>query len=137
MKITDHGEWAIYTPDSPPEGMPPNALYARRASDGRDWYQYVSDGGSFRPGTLKVLAGWSTAYEGYVVSSAVRDATTLFPSRHRLLEFDYDGADPQKELALNIIDPKTGAVRPPPAPTSSGLDEIVRRLEALENRDKP
>ena len=52
MNIIDHGIWHVYTPDKLPEGRPrPNAMFARRAGDGVDWYDYVNSGKTTSPET--------------------------------------------------------------------------------------
>lgn len=54
-----HGDWERYTPDPLPEGWPEWASYARRVSDGVDWYQWTREhwnvqNGADTTGTMKV-----------------------------------------------------------------------------------
>lgn len=54
-----HGDWERYTPVPLPEGWPEWASYARRVSDGVDWYQWTREhwnvqNGADTTGTMKV-----------------------------------------------------------------------------------
>jgi hypothetical protein len=103
-QITDHGKWTLYQPDIRPEHAPPSALFARRESDGVDWYEYSRDSSNFSPDTVKFtdLAG---QHNGFIINAATFDVTTLFPAGQRLLEIiDYHGGDPQTELGERFFD---------------------------------
>ena len=49
MNTIDHGDWHVYTPTTLPERAPEHALFARRDSDGVDWYDYVHDPAQLHP----------------------------------------------------------------------------------------
>ena len=105
MNIIDHGKWVAYTPANIPVGAPPNTLFAKRESDGVDWYTYVRN---FSADTVKFMAAQRDYASGYVVGPAVRDATMLFPAGHIVGEIvDYVGGDPQEEFRNKLFDPKT------------------------------
>ena len=53
MSIIDHGTWVAYRPAKHPEGAPGNAIFARRESDGLDWYEYCR-AEHFKKGSLKL-----------------------------------------------------------------------------------
>ena len=54
MAVIEHGDWQLYTPSPFPESMPVGALFARRVSDGADWYDYVKAGSNFQANTIKM-----------------------------------------------------------------------------------
>jgi hypothetical protein len=128
-QIVDHGRWALYQPDTLPEQAPSGALFARRESDGVDWYDYVRSGVNFGPDTVKFTALWQDIHNGYVVGAATRDVTRLFPAEQLVREIiDYHGGDPQAELGNRLYDPDTHRLRAPPILPPPDLD--FRRLEA-------
>jgi hypothetical protein len=136
-QIVDHGKWVLYQPDRLPEYAPPNTLFARRESDGVDWYEYVKAGANFDPGTVKFTAWWQDTYNGYVVGAATRDPTRLFPADMLVREIiDYRGGDPQAELGNKLYDLDTHKLRalPPPPPPDLSFDELVARVAAIEAR---
>lgn len=150
MSIIDHGNWVRYKPEKPPKDAPGNAMFARRESDGMDWYDYVAPGTTnFAVGTVKFAAMWRDNVGAYVVGPAVYDASAIFPADHIVGEIDdYVGDDPQTDIGNMIYDPATGDFRsqpppppPPPLPPSptetkilNALDAIVARLEKLEKK---
>lgn len=147
MNIIDHGNWIAYQPTAreTPEGAPPNAMFARRESDGVDWYQYVSKPESFGANTVKFAAIYRAEnINGYVVGPATYVADRIFPAGHIVAEItDYSGADPQADLGNKVYDPATGAFSEqppvPPGPFDSGklmaaLESITTRLDKLEQR---
>jgi hypothetical protein len=135
-QIVDHGTWMRYQPNKLPPLMPPNTLFARRESDGMDWYDYVRDENSFNADTVKFTALWQDAHGGYVVSAATRDPTMLFPAGALLREIiDYHGGnDLQLELGNKLYHPDTQTLHalppPPPAFDFQGLEARVAAIEA-------
>ena len=78
MNIIDQGEWVLYQPvDYPVKDLLPNTMFARRETDGADWYQfrdaYIGKTDSVWMTLLKGGAGW-------IVLMTTRDITLLFPS---------------------------------------------------------
>jgi len=141
--MKNHGEWEAYQPEAVPEDKPSGALFARRKSDGVDWYDYVKNE-PFGKNTVKLTARWIEPLKSYLVGAAVRDGARLFPPGYIVVEFDSDNADPQKEFGGRLYDAKKGTFgdRPkpeiPPTETETKilfrLDDIIQRLEALEGR---
>jgi len=136
-QIIDHGKWVCYQPDKLPPGMPPNTLFARRVSDGVDWYDYSRDAKSFISDTVKFTALWQDIPGGYIISAATRDPTRLFPAGALLREIiDYHGSDDlHLELNNKLYNPDTHTLhnRPPPPPPFDfkGLEARVAAIEAL------
>lgn len=107
-QIVDHGKWTLYRPDRLPEDAPPHAMFARRESDGVDWYVYSRDAANFSPDTVKFTVLWQDIYNGFVIGAATRDVSQLFPAGQRLGEIiDYHGGEPQTELEQRLYDPDT------------------------------
>ena len=135
-QIIDHGKWERYQPDKIPQGMPPNVLFARRISDGVDWYDYSRDSKNFSPDTVKFTALWQDVHNGYTIDAATRDPTRLFPAGALLREIvDYHGgSDPQLELGARLYDPDSNKLRDRPTPQPAfdflGLEARVAALEA-------
>lgn len=133
MNIKNHGQWSLYRPDPLPEHAPPNALFARRASDGKDWYKYLREEGSFTEGSIIL-----TVYQGDIVGTATRDPTAIFPGHDaRVLEIiGVEGiADPLKEFGNKLYDEVTGEFHEPPPPQrvqGPSVEELLKRIEALE-----
>jgi hypothetical protein len=134
MSIIDHGAWERYTPTVLPEGAPANAMFARRASDGEDWYDYVNDGENFGAETVKFAAMWQEPANGYVVGPAVWDPTAMFPAGHLIGEItDYRGTDPQTDFGGKIYDPEAKTLTDPPAPAPvETIEQKVARLVKAE-----
>lgn len=143
MNIIEHGNWLPYKPTEPPKNAPVNALFAKRESDGVDWYEYVNDGKKFGADTVKLAAVYRDYAQGYVVGPAVYDATLIFPPDHVVLEItDYTGSDPQKDFGNMVIDPATGALSLIPMPAKQPrqkelevlilVTELMKRIEKLE-----
>jgi hypothetical protein len=106
IKIIHHGAWVQYTPDKPIEGVPENAsiAFAKRESDGVDWYQFIRTEGSFAEGSVLATAMWQDFYNEFVVGPAVYDAQRLFPANQILLEITgYTGDNPQRDLGDKIL----------------------------------
>ena len=91
-QIVDHGKWVLYQPDTLPEHAPLSALFARRESDGVDWYVYSRDSKNFSPDTVKFTVMWQDTHNGFIIGAATRDPTRLFPAGQLLREIiDYHG----------------------------------------------
>ena len=143
MNIIDHGKWLPYVPDTIPQGLPANILWARREGDGVDWYDYSRDKNSFSEGSLVFIAHEQPSVSGLVIGAAVRDVSLLFPANAVVAEItDYVGADPQGELGRKIFDrqgktigewPKHPQQRKHPFELVYELEE---RVAALEKRIK-
>jgi hypothetical protein len=134
MTTIDHGLWNAYTPATTPAGAPPNALFARRASDGVDWYDYVNDGSNFTPAYVKIAALYRDASGQYIVGPAVYDPTAMFPQGCIVHEVtDYTGSDPQADLGNKAFDPATGVFTDPIIPAAEP-GSVAARLAALEAR---
>jgi hypothetical protein len=133
-QIIDHGKWVPYVPSEPPPYAPPGALFARRESDGVDWYDYVKAGSNFSVDGVKFTAWWQDAYNGFTVGAATRDPTRLFPAGMLVREIiDYRGGDPQTELGSKLYDPDTHKLRALPVlQLKDPLQSILERLAAIE-----
>jgi hypothetical protein len=131
MDIRDHGAWQIYKPHTLPKDAPPHTMFAQRGGDGVDWYDYVNCGENFAEDSVVM-----TLVDG-AVAAATADPTMLFPGgatvlevRHMLLN------DPQKVFGNKLYDAAKKDFRdppPPPAPPPP-IDELLKRLEALESK---
>ncbi|WP_375408508.1 hypothetical protein [uncultured Methylobacterium sp.] len=86
--VLDHGLWELYRPEVVPDGYPEGAAFARRVSDGQDWYGYVyGEVGSFTDEGVK-----ATVSPDGRVQAIYRNASCLFPAGHQLIEIL--GVDP-------------------------------------------
>ena len=134
MNTIDHGSWIAYTPASLPQGVPANALFARREGDGVDWYDYVNAGSNFTAGHVVVAASFRERSGQYVTGPATYDPTAMFPANCIVHEVtDYAGSDPQTDLGNKAFDPATGEFTEPIIPPQeSPLRELRERIEALE-----
>jgi hypothetical protein len=161
MAVVDHGFWVRYIPskEEVPFGIPRNAAFIRRESDGQDWYEYVNRGVEdthsyykdqthpFEPGSVKcvveVKSGRSKEAESPILRCAAVDATRLHPQDCQLIELT-DIKRPQDEEALimefanRVIDLKTGKVGevwiPPPLPTPPMDERVADALEMILQR---
>jgi len=134
MLHIDHGSWVAYKPTQIPEHAPAGALFARRESDGVDWYDYVNSGENFDERNVKFMALWQDSFGSYVVGPAVYDPTMLFPAGQIVVEVDgYTGIDPQKDFGGKLYDPETHTLTdPPPPPEVESIEDRVARLVAVE-----
>lgn len=108
MTDINHGHWMMYQPASPPPNVPLQTIFARRNSDGVDWYDYVHSGSNFDPASVKMTL------RDNVVYAAATDVTLLFPEDMDILEvFDAQTSDPQQEFGRRIYDPATGTFSDP------------------------
>lgn len=140
MNTIDHGKWVAYKPAILPPGAPENALFARRESDGVDWYDYVNSGTNFQSGNVVLAALYREASGQYVTGPATRDHTALFPAGCIVHEVtDYTGSDPQGDLGTKAFDPATGEFTDPIIPPSQRdavLEDMVKRIAALEAKQR-
>ena len=161
MTHIQHGKWVQYTPEALPANAPAATMFARREGDNVDWYGYVNphldtatgkpketpDARRFAADSVKFAAIMTTLTDGreaYVVGAAVYDENMIWPANKIVVEIPgYSGGDPQEELRNKIYDPATETfsdLPPPPqmreseAKILSALDDIARRLAALENK---
>jgi hypothetical protein len=130
MDIRDHGAWTRYTPAQRPKDAPANTLFARRASDGVDWYDYVNAGEHFAKDSIKL-----TVVDG-VVGAATTDPTALFPGRATVLEIrGVSEPDPQAAFGRKVYDAASKAFRdPPPQDFPNPIADLLKRIEALEGK---
>ena len=130
MAVIEHGDWQLYTPSPFPESMPVGALFARRVSDGADWYDYVKAGSNFQANTIKMTVAQT------LVCAATTDPAMLFPANGSVLEVtDVPLTDPQGDWGRRTYDAatQTFSAEPvaPPDP-SAEMDKLLARLAALE-----
>ena len=129
-QIIDHGKWVLYQPDRLPEYAPLTALFARRESDGVDWYDYVRNGKNFFADTVK----FTVLCQNLTVGAATRDATRLFPAGALVRELtEFHGRDPQAELEkIKRYDPDSNTLHDwkPMALPVSDLEARVMAIEA-------
>ncbi len=127
MNIINHGMWARYVPESPPEGFPENTMFCRRDTDAIDWYEFMK-GSPFQDGSVKMTV------LGDIVQAATFDASWLFPQSCTLLEVaGYEGGDPQADFGAKRYDPDTGAFSDPPpvVPSKASKLGIKRALDEI------
>ena len=106
MKIIDHGEWNLYKPTRRIMDAPSRTLFAKRKSDGKDWYEYVASN-PFKKDTIKLNCRFQVINikleKGWVVMVCSRDPTTLFPDGSIILEL----GNSQEDLEGKIYNPET------------------------------
>jgi hypothetical protein len=143
MKILDHGTWIEYKPTELPPDVPRGAVFAKRESDGVDWYKYVHPGTNFQPDTVKFALDIRDGET--IIRIPVIDADRLFPVGCRVVEIvdlkrEQDEAKLIEEFANRRFDRKTGKIgevwkpKQPPDTTGALLKEILKRLDKLEER---
>ena len=125
MDITDHGEWVRYEPDNYPiKGLPSHVLFARRVSDGMDWYQFQRSELTAAD-TVKMLLVKTD--EGWAVITTNHDATHLFPAGARLIEVR--GVDRDHEsYRMNFVDLDKKRFLPPLHDQPSMMSIIIEEL---------
>jgi hypothetical protein len=140
--MKDHGDWVLYKPDSLPRDAPPNTMFARRVSDGADWYEYIRSG-AFEPNTVKLLIANEEGAD--MVRVPVVEVDRAFPAGCRILEMT-DTHRLQDEVALieefgsRMFDLKTGRIGGPrqfKLPVNNiqqELDDLRQRIEKLERK---
>jgi hypothetical protein len=138
MKIIDHGKWLPYKPakEDWPEHAPPNALFARRVSDGVDWYDYVNPpkdnkrrlfSENFREDSVKIAFMWHDFEKAWKIGPSVIDATLIFPANHFVREIVGFGTTNEEEIIARLrnrlIDPETNEITDPPPPRRMSEEE--------------
>lgn len=83
MDIIDHGEWVTYKPESYPIKLPSHIIFARRVSDGADWYMFRNNG-LIAPDSIKMTLMQTD--DGLIVLVTSRDISEVFPAGRRLIE---------------------------------------------------
>jgi hypothetical protein len=162
MKIIDHGKWIPYKPakDAWPEGAPANALFAKRESDGVDWYDYVNPpkenrarlfSENFREDSVKIAFMWHETEQHFKIGATVIDATLIFPANQTVREIIDFGTVDEDEIIARLrnryIDPETNEITEPPSPRKASKEEmwvmenlfdviidLQTRLEKLEKK---
>jgi hypothetical protein len=126
MNIIDHGAWEMYSPHPSKRDefeLPHGAMFARRISDGVDWYDYVAPSNkdidkpeektlkkNFSDETVKATVYWHPDFKKHIVGSAVTDPTLLFPPNQQVIEItDYTGSDPATDFNGKVYDAATGS----------------------------
>ncbi|WP_316202970.1 MULTISPECIES: hypothetical protein [unclassified Bradyrhizobium] len=105
MQIIDQGQWVAYVPNPFPADLALNTAFAKRESDGRDWYDALyGPTPLFLPETVKATV-WPLPNGDWQVQAVDRDATRIFPPGARVIEIaDYAGADPFADLNGKKLD---------------------------------
>ena len=129
-----HGDWALYTPAVLPAGAPSGAMFAQRASDNQDWYEYSDPGSAFGGGSVMFTTYWAENQNSLIVGSAVRDPTALFPAGQSVYEIPGYSGDPT-QLNGKLYDPATEVFSDPVMPTSD-MQAVLDRLAALEAKQR-
>lgn len=134
MANISHGIWELYKPETTPEGAPSSALYAKRVSDGKDWYEYLKEH-PFQPNSAVVLVNDVSDGAGgseTIATGAVLDPTRTFPAGTELVEVtDYQGPpDPQMSFERKTYNRKTRKFGPLFEPKVSSLEQRLADLEA-------
>lgn len=129
ISLVDLGMWERYRPENPPDDAPASAFFARRVTDGVDWYAFARDPATWAADALKATA--LPTERGLVVMAVARDASTLFPAGCRLFAIHgHDPEDPKpwKSYEQTILDLEAGTFTPlPPPPTVTYKSDIWRR----------
>lgn len=133
--IIEHGTWTYYTPDQLPHGAPASAIFARRQSDGQDWYELVANP-PFAPNNIIM-----TVDAQNVVWAATRDPSMIFPARFMVIEMDDTTTEnPQEAFGYGRYRYVDGSITPiatskkdsPVAALTEALQEAMARIEKLE-----
>lgn len=129
-EFKDLGVWQPYMPDtlSPQQqaanaevagmGLGP-AVYLKRESDGKDWYEFRNAADSFADGAVLVCALHDPATGLETMDATQRDKNLTFPAGQRLIQvLGVDPADPKpfKLFKGKIYDPTTNTMSDPPPP---------------------
>ena len=122
-KVKDLGTWSRYVPEIMPDwvgDVPPGYAFnfARRDSDGLDWYAFRAAEGSFTEGYL--LGMTYPHAQGETIQAVVRDRTAApVPIGMRVVEIedvDPDNVTPWKAYEQRIYDPATQTIGDLPEP---------------------
>ena len=110
-----------------PEGAPLNALFAKRESDGKDWYEHVNDPASFQQDTVKIAILFHQFEQEWIIGPATTDATMIFPANMHVREIDGFGSIDEEEIIAafrnKVINLKTHAMERP-APNLKGRPSL-------------
>jgi hypothetical protein len=135
MTTKNHGTWVAYRPAKHPKDAPLGAMFTRRESDGKDWYDLVNEDKPFRQ-SQSVKMCLRSDKSNWIVCVAVYDETMLFPQAGQLIleVTDYEGTDPQRDFGGKTWDQKTDTFSdpPPPPPTNIDINTLIARIAALE-----
>lgn len=148
MAHINHGSWVRYQPTETRAGIPLTVMYARRESDGLDFYDFVQPPATpYAEGNVAIAVMWREEYNAYIVGAAVFDPTAMFPAGHTIVEIDdYTGTDPQTDLGGRAYDLETMTLGEVPVfvmedpimetqtKILSALDSIMARLDKLEKK---
>ncbi|RUP22648.1 hypothetical protein [Methylobacterium sp.] len=116
LNIKDLGIWEVYTPEKMPEwtnDIPAGykALFARRKSDGVDWYDFRKAANSFTPGYLLAMTSEDPFSKFRVVQGVYRDRTAAaVPTNLQVIEIEDinpNDATPWKQYEQRAFDPST------------------------------
>jgi hypothetical protein len=126
--ISEFGQFERYTPNPLPELAPPGAMFARRVSDGLDWYALAHKRGSFPDGAVLATVLPGSDPDVFLVQAVVwaKDAATIFPGLSLLLQIDGVPADVEKPHRLfenQLYRRSTGTISPAPAPVKHILSK--------------
>lgn len=119
---TDHGQWISYIPTTIPDGVPQNAMFAKRQSDDKDWYSYLYTGTSpFNATSVKLLTYLDESNSLTMIRAPAVDPSMLFPDGVQVVEIlgDYSGQTTSELIAAfagKVIDLTTGDITDPPPP---------------------
>jgi hypothetical protein len=148
-----HGSWSRYEPteDQIPAGAPPGAMYAKRDTDGVDWYAYARDPKNFTEGSTKLIL--QKVGDVVMVSSSAIDQNRLFPQGATVLEVIGAGITTDAEALAayhsKIVDLDNDTFTDPPGPpvttqkadiwrrcTDNEADTLSNLLAALPARKR-
>jgi hypothetical protein len=119
VNIINHGTWSSYVPNTTPQGLLPNTLFAKSDTTGRDWYDALySDTPLLAAGSVAINAMKDDSGI-WRIMVATKDATALFPAKQMLLEVtDYTGTDPQADFGgMQYVEASNSIIASPPRPT--------------------
>jgi hypothetical protein len=91
--IIQHGFWLRYRPDPFPEGLPPMTLFARRESDGIDWYEFLRSDELSADSVKMTVAHLNGRW---IILTAHWDGSMLFPADALVIEVE--GVDHNTDL---------------------------------------
>jgi hypothetical protein len=120
-----HGSWTRYFPEVPPPEKPVGTMYAKRESDGMDWYDYAHNPENWTEGSAKLTL--IEAPFGIQVAATATDPWSLFPQGCTVLEvIGFEGDAKQFQGKLVDLDNDT-FVDPPVPPAVTIKADIWRR----------
>lgn len=99
--VDDLGTWTTYKPNPWPSEMPPEVLFAKRDSDGVDWYEYLKTPDTFYDDDVIAVAALENGQ--WIIKVATRDATRLWPAGRKVLVWtDETSDDPQTKYGEKV-----------------------------------